>query len=98
MGCEPAQPVQGAHGAVFPAAFSIVSIFSWLFPDVGDKMELRQDGCLCQNEVVVWSGLVLFWKQMGCHWQETVGFSIRKKKGVFKGIGLAPKPKELLTH
>lgn len=22
----------------------------------------------------------------------------KKKKGVFKGIGLAPKPKELLTH
>ena len=61
-------------------------------------MELRQDGCLRQNEVVVWSSLVLFWKQMGCHWQETAGFSIRKKNGVFKGIGLASKPKELLTY
>lgn len=83
----------------FPDCLSIVSIFWWLFPDVRDKMELHQDGCLRQIEVVVWSSLVLFWKQMGCHWQETAGFSIRKKKkGVFKGIGLAPEPKELLTY
>lgn len=30
--------------------------------------------------------------------ETTVGFSIRKKNGVFKGIGLAPKAKELLTY
>lgn len=68
------------HKEQSPDCLLIVSILSWFFPDVRDKMELRQDGCLHRNEVVVWSGLVLFWKQMGCHWQETVGFSIRKKK------------------
>lgn len=103
VGCRSwRQHARCTRGTSLPVARSEnVSNCSWLLPDVRDKMELCQDERLRQGKLVCWSSLVLFCEQLSCHWQQTVGFSIReekKKGGVFKGIGLAPKPKELLTY
>lgn len=79
------------HGERFPACVFFVSICSWLFPAVRDKMGLCQDGCLRQGEVVFFLGArsVLSCEQLSCCWQQTVGFSIRqgnkKKKKERKG-------------
>ena len=60
------QPARCTRSSVLTVS-SIVSIFWWFFPDVRDKMELRQDGCLRQARW--WFGAV--WFCSGSRWAAT---------------------------